>query len=151
MATKFTESVPPAADKAQALLGDFNARAKAAVEKTAKLGEELSDLAKGNAEALLASGKAAAHGAETLAQEAADFGKKRFDHVTNALSGFAAVKSPTELFQLQNEFARTSFDEAVAGVSKFSETWLKLAGEVFQPLSSRYAVAAEKIRNAAAL
>lgn len=149
MATNFTESVAPAAAKAQALFGDFNARAKAAVEKSAKFGEELTDLAKGNVEALMASSKAAAKGAETLAQEAAEYGKKHFERATSTLSGFAAVKSPTELFQLQSDFARTSIDEAIASASHLSETWLKLAGDVFQPLSSRYAIAAEKIKNAA--
>lgn len=149
MATNFTESVTPGAAKAQALFGDLNARAKAAVEKSAKFGEELTDLAKGNVEALMASSKAAAKGAETLAQEAAEYGKKHFERTTSTLSGFAAVKSPTELFQLQSDFARTSIDEAIAGASRLSETWLKLAGDIFQPLSSRYAVAAEKIKNAA--
>ncbi|HWL47969.1 MAG TPA: phasin family protein [Sphingomonadaceae bacterium] len=135
--------------KVQTLFGDFNARAKAAVEKSAKLGEELADLTKGNVEALVASGKAAAKGAETLAQDAADYSKKHFERATGTIGSFAAVKSPTELFQLQSDFARASIDDVIAGASRFSESWLKLAGEVFQPLSNRYAVAAEKLRNAA--
>jgi hypothetical protein len=31
-------------------------------------------------------------------------------------------------------------------VSKFSENYLKLLGEIAQPLSNRYAVAAEKVK-----
>ena len=62
---------------------------------------------------------------------------------------FAAVKSPTELFQLQSEFAKSSFDSAVAEASKLSEAVVKLAGEIAQPISSRYAVAAEKLKAAA--
>jgi len=146
-----TASTSPkaAADKVQALFGDFNERAKTAFEKSAKLGEELTDLTKGNIEAIVASARVAAKGAETLTQEAADYSKKSFENATGALKSFAAVKSPTELFQLQSEFAKTSFDSAVAEASKFSEAWMKLAGDVFQPLSSRYAVAAEKLKASA--
>jgi phasin family protein len=132
-------------DKVQAMFGDLNARAKTAFEKSAKLGEELTDLTKGNVEALVASSRVAAKGAEALTQEAADYGKKSFESATAALKSFAAVKSPTELFQLQSDYAKSSFDSAVAEASKLSEAWLKLAGDVFQPLSSRYAVAAEKL------
>jgi phasin family protein len=147
--TQFNESAAPSAAKAQAVFGDFNARAKAALEKSAKFGEELTDLAKGNVEALVQSSKAATKGAESLAEHAAEYGKKHLERTTSALSGFAAAKSPAEFFQLQSDFARASIDDAIAGASRFSEAWLKLASEVVQPLSSRYAVAAEKIKNAA--
>ncbi|MFX7060050.1 phasin family protein, partial [Acinetobacter baumannii] len=68
---------------------------------------------------------------------------------TAALKSFASVKSPTELFQLQSDYARSSFDALVAETSKTTEAMLKLAGEVFQPISNRFAVAAEKIKTAA--
>ena len=35
--------------------------------------------------------------------------------------------------------------------SKLSEAWMKLAGEVFQPISNRYALAAEKIKTTVSL
>ena len=146
MATAASTSTKAVTDKVQALFGDFNERAKTAFEKSAKMGEELTDLTKGNVEALVASARVAAKGAEALSQEAADYGKKSFETATGALKSFAAVKSPTELFQLQSEFAKTSFDSAVAEASKFSEAWVKLAGDVFQPISNRYAVAAEKLK-----
>lgn len=149
MATAAPEVTKPAvAERFQAMFGEANGRTKAAIEKSAKLAEELTELTKGNVEALVASGRVAAKGAEALTQEAAQYGKKSFETATTALRGFAAAKSPVELIQLQNEFAKTSFDSAIAEASKLSETWVKLAGDVFQPLSSRFAVAAEKIKSA---
>ena len=65
------------------------------------------------------------------------------------MKNMASVKSPTELFQLQSELARKSFDDMIAEMSKTSETMLKLAGDVFQPLSNRFAVAADKFKAAA--
>jgi phasin family protein len=134
------------ADKFQAMFGDVNERAKSAVEKTSKMAEELTELTKGNVEAIVASGRVAAKGAEAMTQEAAEYSKKSFESATGALKSFAAVKSPTELFQLQSEFAKTSFDSMVAEASKVSESMLKLMGEIAQPLSSRYAIAADKLK-----
>jgi hypothetical protein len=38
----------------------------------------------------------------------------------------------------------------VAETSKLSETMIKLAGEVAQPITNRYSVAAERVRTAVA-
>ena len=87
--------------------------------------------------------------AEDLGAEAAAYGKKSFETATGAFKSFAAVKSPTELFQLQSDYAKSSFDTLVAESSKLTESWVKLASDVIQPLSSRFAVAAEKVKSAA--
>ena len=137
------------AAKAQAAFGDFSNRFKTAFEKSSKTGEELVDFAKGNVEALIASSKIAAKASESLGQDAAEYGKKHFEAATAAFKSFASVKSPTELFQLQSEFAKASFDSIVSEASRVSETLMKVAGDVAQPLSTRYALAAEKIKTAA--
>jgi phasin family protein len=135
--------------KAQAMFADFNDRTKAAVEKSTKLIEEANDFAKGNVEAIVESSKIAAKGIETLGQDAAEYSRKSFETATAALKTFATVKSPTELFKLQSDFFRTSFDSYVAEASKNTEAMLKLAGDAAQPLSSRFALAAEKVKTAA--
>jgi phasin family protein len=134
------------ADKAQAVLGDFSNRFKAAVEKSAKLGEEMVDFAKGNVEAMVASARVAAKAGESFSQEAAEYGKKNFENATSVFKSFATAKSPTELFQLQSDYAKASFDSAVAQASRVSESLMKAAGEIAQPISNRYALAAEKIK-----
>lgn len=136
-------------ERAQALFGDINARAKTAMEKGSKMFEEMNDLNKGNIEAIVESSKVVAKGAESIGQQAAEYGRKSFENATVAMKSFASVKSPTELFQLQSDFVRATFDSFVAETSKNSETVLKLAGEAMQPISNRFAVAAEKIKTAA--
>lgn len=150
---KVTETVKKVATdatkQAEAVFADFNARAKTAVEKGQKIAEELTEFNKGNVEAIVASAKVAAKGFETLGQDAAEFGRKQFESTQSAFKSFAAVKSPTELFKLQSDYAKSAFDTLVAETSKNTEAYLKLAGEMFQPLSNRFAVAAEKIKTAA--
>lgn len=145
MATNFETSTA----KAQALFADFNDRTKAAVEKSTKLVEEANEFAKGNLEAVVESGRIAAKGFETLGQDAAEYGRKSFESATAALKSFATVKSPTEFFKLQSDFLRGAFDSYVAEASKNTEAVLKLAGDAAQPISSRFAVAAEKVKTAA--
>ena len=150
---KITETVKKTATdaghQAQAVFADINDRAKAAVEKTQKLAEELTEFSKGNVEAIVASGKVAAKGVEAFGQDAAEFGKKNLETAQAAFKSFAAVKSPAEFFKLQSDYAKSAFDTLVAQSSKNTEATLKLAGDVFQPLSNRMALAAEKIKSAA--
>jgi phasin family protein len=139
-----------AADRFQAVFGDVNERAKTAIERNTRVAEELTELAKGNVEAIVASTKVAAKGVETLGQEVAEFSRKSFEDASAAIKGFADVKSPTDFFRLQSDFARSQFDLVVAETSKLSETMIKLAGQAAEPITGRYSVAAERVRSAVA-
>jgi phasin family protein len=138
-----------ATNKTQAMFGDVNERAKSAMEKSSKMFEEMNAFGKGNVEALVESGKIAAKGLETLGQEAAEYTRKQFETTTAIMKSMASVKSPTELFKMQSDFIRQSFDSMVAESSKNTEAMLKLVGEIAQPLSNRVALAAEKAKIAA--
>ena len=144
-----TETGAIAADRIQAAIGDVNARAQVAAEKGTKLLEEATELTKGNVEALVASSKIAAKGVETLGQDAAEYGRKSFEEASAALKSFAEVKSPTDFFKLQSDYARSAFDSMVAESAKVSEAMIKLAGEVAEPITSRYSVAAERVKTLA--
>jgi len=146
---KIMETIETNVAKAQAFFADFNDRAKAAVEKSTVLIAEANEFAKGNLEAVVESGKIAAKGFESFGQDAADYSRKSFETATATLKSMSAVKSPTELFKLQSDFFRTSFDSYVAEASKNTEALIKLAGDAAQPLSSRVALAAEKAKLAA--
>lgn len=137
-------------ERVQALLGDVSERAKVQLEKSTRIGEEFTDLGKGNVEALVAASKIAAKGVESLTQDVAEFGRKSFEDASLALKSFAEVKSPTDLFKLQSEFAKSAFEGFVAEGTKVSEAMIKLAGEVVEPITSRYSVAAERVKTIAA-
>ena len=147
---KAAETGQIAAEQFRAAFGDINERAKAAADKSAKLVEEFADLTRGNVEALVASSKIAAKGVETMSQGAAEYSRKSFEEASAALKSFAEVKSATDFFKLQGDYARSAFDAAVAESARVSETVLKLAGEVAEPINSRYTVAAERVKTLAA-
>lgn len=135
--------------RAQAMFADVNDRTKTAMEKGSKMIEEMNEFSKGNIEALVESSKIAAKGIETLGQDAAEYSRKQFESATAAMKTLASVKSPTEFLKLHSDYMRSAFDAMVAETSKNTESMLKLAGEIAQPISNRVAVAAEKIKVAA--
>ena len=147
---KAAETAQIAADQFKNAFGEINARAQTATEKTAKIVEEFAEITRGNVEALVASSKVAAKGVETLGQDAAEYSRKSFEEASAVLKSFAEVKSATDFFKLQGDFARSAFDAAVAESARVSETVLKLAGEVAEPINSRYTVAAERVKTLAA-
>jgi phasin family protein len=139
-----------AAEQIKTVVTEANDRAKTAMEKSAKIIEELAELGRGNVEAIVASSKVAAKGVESLSQNAANYSRKSFEDASAAFKSFADVKSATDFFKLQGDFARSAFDAAVAESARVSESVLKLAGDVAEPLTSRYAVAAERVKTIAA-
>ena len=152
--TKPLEAVVPAVEKATA---DFVAQSQAAhdqmtgkvkemMEKNMKTMTDMTDFAKGNVEALIESAKAAAAGAETMTTHFVETSKKSAEEAQAAFKSFTTAKSPNEFMAAQNDFAKAQFDKAVANMSHFTETWMKLAGEVVQPISNRMAVAAETVK-----
>lgn len=155
--TPATQAVIPAKDsimdvtndttqKAQAMFSDLTARSQGAVEKSQKMFGEIAEFNKGNVEAFVESSRIAARGFETMGQDAVAYAKSSFEGMTQALKTLSTVKSPTEFMKLQADYARSAFDAMVAQTSKSTETTLKLAGEVAQPISNRVAVASEKMK-----
>src|SRR3954463_9965980 len=138
------------ADNVQALFGEANERTRAQIDRNTRIAEELTELGRGNVEALVASTKVVAKGVEKIGQEVTEYSRKSFEEASAALKAFAEVKSPTDFFRLQSEFARTQFDSLVAETSRLSETVIKLAGDVAEPLAGRYTVAADKVKAAVA-
>ena len=139
------------ADRLQAVFGDVNERARTQIERNTRVAEEMTELSKGNVEAFVASTKIVAKGLETVGQEVAEYSRKSFEDASAALKSFAEVKSATDFFRLQSDFVRGQFDGFISESSKLSETMIKLAGDVAEPLASRYSVAAERVKAAVAL
>ena len=135
-----------AADKGRALFADWNSRGKDALEKSTKAWDELGAFYRGNIEAMVESSRIAAKGFESFGQHAAELTRKSLEDATAAAKTMSQTKSPTEFMKLQGDLARSAFDAMVAETSRSTETMLKLAGDVAQPMASRLAVAADKMK-----
>ncbi len=146
MATaKTADFTQPIADA----FGEYQTRAKAAYEKSAEVATEVTEFAKGNVEAFVESSKILAAGAQSLGKTYVEEAKSAYETLTADVKELAAVKSPTELFQLQGKIARRNFDALVATSSKNTEAFLKLANDAFAPLTGRVEVATEKLAKVA--
>jgi len=134
----------PAFAPFQSFFADANERGQDFVKKSQKVAEELADLARANVEAVVEAGRVAAEGARSIGQDVVAKQRDSVEQTADAIRSLAEAKSPTEYLQLQGEFARASFDRAVAETSKLTESLVKLAGEAFQPLSNRATANAER-------
>ena len=145
-----TQVTQQATEQFRGVVNDANKRGKVAMEKGTRFIEEMADLSRGNMEAVVTSSKTAAKYVETLTQGAADYNRRSFEEASATMRRFAEVKSPTDFFRLQSDYARSAFDSMVAESARLSETVVKMSGEVAKPITNRYAAAAERMKAVAA-
>ena len=117
------------------------------VKKGQKVAEELADLTRANVEAVVEASRVASEGARAIGQDVVAKQRNSVEQAADAIRSLAEAKSPTEYLQLQNDFARASFDRFVAESSKLTESFVKLAGEAFRPLSNRATANAERFNS----
>jgi phasin family protein len=134
----------PAFAPLQTIFAEANERSQELVKRSQKIAEELADLARANVEAVVEASRVAAEGARSIGQGVVASSRDSVEQTADVIRSLAEAKSPTEYLQLQGEFARASFDRAVAETSKLTESLVKLAGEAFQPLSNRATANAER-------
>ena len=134
----------PAFAPFQTLFAEANDRGQQLAKRSQKVAEGLADLTRANVEAVVEASRVAAEGARAIGQDVVASSREGVEQAADAIRSLAEAKSPTEYLQLQGEFARASFDRAVAETSKLTESLVKLAGEAFQPISNRATANAER-------
>lgn len=129
----------------QSMFADAGERSQDVVRRSQQIAEEMADLTRENVEALTESARIAAEGARNLGQDVVESSRESLESAADAVRGMAEAKSATEFVQRQGDYARASFDRMVSQSSRLTESFVKLAGEAFQPLSSRASVNAERL------
>jgi hypothetical protein len=128
---------------------DLQTRAQTVYGKGTELASEMGEFSKGNVEAVVESSKILAAGMQDMGKAYVADVKGAVEVMTADVKEVATVKSPTDFVQLQGKIARRNLDTTVAAVSKNTEAWVKLANDVFAPLSGRASVAKDMFRKAA--
>ena len=149
MATNPENTAKQFADTTSNMAEDAQSRMKAVYEKGTAMTSEAASFQKGNVEALVESSRIFVSGMQDMGRTYVEEARSAAESMQDDVKKIAAVKSPTELFQLQGEIARRNFDAMVAAASKNTETMIKLANEAFAPMSNRMSLAAEKISKVA--
>lgn len=125
------------------------AATKDQVEKTSaqvlKGYDEVASFSKQNVEALVEAGSIVAKGVEEIGKEVVAYSQASFDKSVAAGTALLSAKSLREVVDLQNDYAKSSFDAFVAEANRLSELSVKVANEAFAPLSARMNVAVEKL------
>ncbi|MEO6041925.1 MAG: phasin family protein [Croceibacterium sp.] len=145
MTTKTLDYTKPVADA----LGELQTRAKTAYAKSTAAMTDATEFAKGNVEAIVETGKILAGGMQGLGKTYVEEAKTAYETMTADVKELAAVKSPTELFQLQGKIARRNFDALVSTSSKNNDAFIKLMTKAFAPITDRVTLAADKLSKAA--
>ncbi|HEY0837349.1 MAG TPA: phasin family protein [Azospirillum sp.] len=99
--------------------------------------EELAAFSKENVDAIVQSSAIVAKGAEEIGKEVAAFAQSAFEKNVAAGKALMSVKSINEAVELQNSFAKQSFDSFVAEATRIQELSVKVANEAFAPLTAR--------------
>lgn len=138
MADETTNTTNTTTDAMQAFYGRSNG-----------LASEMSELGRGNVEAMVESSRILAAGLQDIGRTTLEETRSAYESMTDDVKRMAAAKSPTELMQLQSDLARRNVDAFITQTSKNAETMLKLANDMFAPVSSRMSVTMEKLSKAA--
>ena len=147
--TKMTDTVKVTAEKANDYFADVREKAAEAADKGKKMAADATEFSKANIEAMIEAGKIAAKGAQDMGKTNVEFAKQNFAEMQVAVKEITSVKSPTDFMKLQGEYARKSFDVAIAQASKNTEAMVKLVSDMFQPISNRIAVTTDLFKKAA--
>jgi phasin family protein len=144
--SQFSTSAESAMTSGKAAMEQISAKSKEAVEGSMKSVEEMTETARGNVEAMMASAKLASTGLESIATHIGEMTKKSFEEAQAVAKSMAAVKSPNELMQIQNDFAKAQYESIVAEMSKMTEMMMKLSGEIMEPVQNRVAITTDKLK-----
>jgi phasin family protein len=140
----------PGASAFEKLFTEAAERGEEAAKRSRKAAEELADIYRGNVDAFVQAGRIATAGAQSIGQDIAAKSRDSLELTANRVRSLAEAKSATELLQLQSEFARSAFDRFVEDSSALTESFVKLGGEAFQPISNRASANVEKLNDIAA-
>lgn len=89
-------------------------------------------------------------GFQAIATETAEYSKKSFQDGVAHLETLAGVKSFEAAFELQSNFAKSSYESFVAEATKLGELYADLAKTAYKPFEAPVAAATKAAGKAAA-
>lgn len=134
----------PGVQAFEKLLADATGRGEELAKRSRKTAEDLADLTRANVDALVESGKIATSGAQSIGQQVLAKGRDNIDHAANTVRALAEAKTPADVLQVQSDFFRAAFDRLVEESAALTESLVKVAGEAFEPISTRASLNVER-------
>jgi phasin family protein len=141
--SKALEGVKATAETAAASFEQVQVNMKEGVAKAMKTAEQMAHFSQGNVEALMKSSQILATGLTDISKLLAASAKASMDETMTTFKALTSVKSLKEAIDLQQAYARSSMEKAMAESGKVTEHSLKLAEQAFAPLTARVNAAVE--------
>ncbi len=106
--------------------------------------EDFQKLGKDNADLVAKTFSSSQKSAQSVATEVQDFTKKSFEAGSAFVEKLFGVKSLDKAIELQNEFAKSSYEGFVAHTTKLGEIYADAAKEAAKPFEAAFAKAQAK-------
>ena len=123
---------------------------KSGFDKLTKNYDQLLSYGRDTVEAYMKAANAAGKGVENLQSEIYTFSKQSLEESITATKALMGSKSIHEAFELQSDYAKSSFDSYVGQITKLSDLMMSTAKETFEPLQGRVQAWVEVVESARA-
>ena len=107
--------------------------------------DELTTLNKDAVDAAIKAGNVWAAGFEAMGKAYFAFAQATAETGVEAAKSMMTAKTVQDVFEIQSELARSSFDSFVAEGTKISEMGVKVANEAMEPIQAQFNTTVEKI------
>jgi hypothetical protein len=100
--------------------------------------DDMQQLGKDNMDATMKSFGALSKSMQAIAVEIADYSKKAFEQGSAAAEKLIGAKSLEKAFEVQSDYAKSSYESFVAQATKLGELYADLAKEAYKPFESQF-------------
>jgi phasin family protein len=114
-----------------------------AAETQFKAVDEATAFGKSNAEAFIQAGTIFFHGFEELARTVVGMTQAQVETSMSTAKALIGAKTLTELTDLQNAYAKSTFDHVVSEATHLSEIAIKVTNDAMEPIGARVTAAIE--------
>lgn len=109
------------------MAGTTAIQADDAAELSEKSIKAVADMTRQNMDMMLAVAQVATQSFQGVVADVADYSRKSVERTSVAARAMSSATSPTELVQMQAEFATSQFEAARAEISKYSDVMFRSA------------------------
>jgi phasin family protein len=133
------------AEKAASVIETTQDQFAKAAETQFKAADEVAAFGKSNVEAFIQAGTIFFHGFEQIARTMMGLTQAQVEANMTTAKALITAKTVTELTDLQNAYAKSTFDHVVSEATQLSELAIKITNEAIEPISARVTATIEQM------
>ncbi|MFL5258532.1 MAG: phasin family protein [Hyphomicrobiales bacterium] len=107
--------------------------------------EDFQTYGKEGMDAYVASAAAVTKGFQTMTAEAVEYARRTFEKGSEAFEQAAAAKSFDKALEVQQGYAKDTYESLFSQLNKFGELYLATAKEAYRPFEAKFSSFAPKV------